>query len=169
MTGEVVETSGDAEGAPGRISKHVPACAIEFVQLLPELALTLYQAAPHERNVTLSGGKLTSRQMQAVIHLAHHPRTTMSGLAAGIGIGRAATTELVTRMEEMGVVRREHHERDRRVVIVSLVDQAEGYANELLAVWGDSVAATFEQFPCLDPLTVTEFLRALICRWKRAV
>lgn len=46
----------------------------------------------------------------------------MTRVAELIGSGLPTATGIVTRMEEHGLVRREHDTRDRRVVLVSLTD-----------------------------------------------
>ena len=61
----------------------------ELVQLLPDLAITLYETAPHARD-DATPTALSSRQMRVVVHLAHRPKMTMSDLADGLGISRAA-------------------------------------------------------------------------------
>ena len=47
----------------------------------------------------------------------------MTRVAELIGSGLPTATGLVTRMEERGLVRREHDTRDRRVVFVTLTDE----------------------------------------------
>jgi len=142
------------------------AALLEFVQLLPDLAVTILQAAPHGCREHTSLAALTSRQTRVVIHLAHRPSITMSELAEGLGIGRAATTELVARLEDKGLVRREYSENDRRIVRVRLARQAEGYAEKTIHDWAASIAPTFARFPSIDPATLADLLRALMDEWK---
>jgi DNA-binding MarR family transcriptional regulator len=47
----------------------------------------------------------------------------MTRVAELVGSGLPTATGIVTRMEERGLVRREHATRDRRVVLVSLTDE----------------------------------------------
>jgi DNA-binding MarR family transcriptional regulator len=90
----------------------------------------------------------------------------MSEFAAGLEISRAAASELVTRLLEKGVVRRDADDTDRRVVRVRLAGSAEGYASHILAEWSRRLGAVFARFPELDPETLTAFLRALIDELK---
>jgi DNA-binding MarR family transcriptional regulator len=99
---------------------------MEFVQLLPDLAVTLHQAVPHDHHGFPAADAITGRQMRAVVHLAHHGRMTMGEFVDGLSIGRAAATELIARLPEKGVVRRERDDTDRRTVFVSLAGRADG-------------------------------------------
>jgi DNA-binding MarR family transcriptional regulator len=139
----------------------------QLVQLLPELAVTLYEAGPHEEARSHAHGeRLTGRQMKAVMFLAHHGTVTMGELAEGLEIGRAAASELVARLTEKKVAVRKDDPHDRRVVLVGLVGRAEGYADTLLAQWRDRLEAAFALYPDLDPDTLVAFLRTLIKQLK---
>jgi DNA-binding MarR family transcriptional regulator len=140
---------------------------MELVRILPDLAVTLYQAVPHGHH-GLPAAALTSGQMRAVVHLAHHGRMTMGEFAGGLSISRAAATEVIARLAEKGFVRREHDDADRRIVFVSLAGHAEGYADSMLAEWREHVEGTLTSFPEIDPATLVAFLRALVLRWKTA-
>ena len=139
---------------------------MEFVQMLPDLAVTLYQAAPHGHHGLPIADGLAGRQMRAVVHLAHHGRMPIGEFADGLSIGRAAAGELIARLSEKGVVRRQHDDTDRRIVFVSLTGRAEDYADTMLAEWRENVEATLASFPEIDPATLVAFLRALALRWK---
>ena len=143
------------------------AITAELVQLLPELAVTLFEAGPHkEARSQARGEPLTGRQMRAVVFLAHRGGITMGELADGLEIGRAAASELVTRLSEKHFVVREDDPSDRRVVHVTLAGPAEGYADSLLAAWSDQLEAVFALYPGIDPETLVAFLRTLIDRLK---
>ena len=139
----------------------------EFVHLLPELAVALYEAGPHkEARWYAEADPLTGRQMKAVVFLAHRGRITMGEFAGGLEISRAAASELVARLAEKNVVVREDDLHDRRVVHVRLAGRAAGYADSLLAQWRDQLEAAFARFPSIDPDTLVAFLRDLILRLK---
>jgi len=139
----------------------------EFVHLLPELAVALYEAGPHkEARRYAEGEPLTSRQMKAVVFLAHRGRITMGEFADGLDISRAAASELVARLAEKNVVVREDDPHDRRVVHVKLAGPAAGYADSLIALWRDQLEAAFARFPGIDPDTLVAFLRDLTLQLK---
>jgi DNA-binding MarR family transcriptional regulator len=139
----------------------------QLARLLPELGVALYDSAPHHHGRGKPIPKaLTGRQMEAVVFLAHRDSVTMGEFADGLAISRAAASELVTRLLEKGVVRRDPDEIDRRIVRVRLAGRAEGYATDVLAEWSQRLAAVFARFPELDPQTLVAFLRALIDELK---
>ena len=143
------------------------AVTAELARLLPELGVALYESAPHHRGRGRPLPKaLTGRQMEAVVFLAHRDAVTMGEFAHGLDISRAAASELVTRLLEKGVVRRDPDEADRRVVRVRLAGRAEGYATDVLAQWSERLGTVFARFPELDPDTLIAFLRALIDELK---
>ncbi|HET6495127.1 MAG TPA: hypothetical protein VFH61_07165 [Thermoleophilia bacterium] len=114
---------------------------MEYVQMLPDLAVTLHQAVPHD----------------------HHGFPAADGLS----IGRAAT-EVIARLSEKDVVRRERDDTDRRIVFVSLAGRADGNADTALTEWREDVEATLASYPEIDPATLVAFLRALVLRLKIA-
>jgi len=99
-------------------------------ELLDEL--TTWQ--PRER---MSAFKSWLRGSLSLIHL--HVLTVleaegslpMSHLAESLDVSVASATGIVTRMEERGLVQREHDEADRRIVMVSLTDAGRNVFREL--------------------------------------
>ena len=140
----------------------------ELARLLPELAVALYESAPHHHRAgrPAAAEPLTGRQMEAVVFLAHRRRVTMGEFADGLEISRAAASELVARLAEKDVVRRETDPDDRRIVSVRLAGAAERYAGEMHDEWRRHLDAVFARFPGIDPDTLVAFLGALIERLK---
>ncbi len=139
----------------------------QLVQLLPELAVTLYEAGPHdEARRHRRAEPLTGRQMKAVMYLAHHGKATMGEFADGLQIGRAAASELAARLVDRGVAVREPDAADRRVIHLRLAGEAEGYADSLLAQWRDQLDEAFALYPAIDPETLVAFVRTLITQLR---
>ncbi len=140
-----------------------PAAAL--VALLPELAVAVYETAPHGDAVRRAAGRqLTARQMAVVVALARRPGATMSELAAALGVGRAAASELVERLVQKGVVQRVPDPADRRAVRLDLSPRARALAEAMQAGWRAEVEAAFDDTPSLDPATLIAFLDALLDR-----
>jgi DNA-binding MarR family transcriptional regulator len=139
----------------------------ELARLLPELAVALYESAPHHHAPRPAAAEpLTGRQMEAIVYLSHHRRVTMGEFAGGLEISPAAASELVARLIEKDVVRRETDPDDRRVVHVRLAGAAEQYAGEMHEVWRRQLDGVFARFPAIDPDTLVAFLGALIDQLK---
>jgi DNA-binding MarR family transcriptional regulator len=140
----------------------------ELARLLPELAVALYESSPHHGGAAQRAivEPLTGRQMEAIVYLSHRRRVTMGEFADGLEISRAAASELVARLIEKDLVRREADPRDRRVVHVRLAGRAERYAGEMQEEWRRHIGAVFARFPGIDPDTLIAFLGALIDQLK---
>ncbi len=118
----------------------------ELVRLLPELAVALYESAPHHRRGRrpLTAEPLTGRQMEAVVFLSHRRRVTMGEFAGGLQISPAA----------------------RRVVFIRLAGEAERYAGEVHKLWRRQLDTVFARYPSIDPGTLVAFLGDLIDQLK---
>jgi len=161
------EQTGTA--GPGGAAPPAPAdTTTQLARLLPELAVALYESAPHhaEARRAATSEPLTGRQMEAVVFLAPRRRVTMSEFADGLEISRAAASELVARLLEKDVIRREADPADRRVVYVRLAGRAESYAGVMHEQWRRQLDAVFARFPDIDPDTLIAFLGALIDQLK---
>ncbi len=141
----------------------------QLAQILPGLALALYETAPHGISAAHSEeAQLTPTQRRAVIHLAHNGPLTMSELATGLGIGRAAASELVARLVAQGVAKRDADAVDRRIVLVSLAGPAATYVEEVLTYWGELLTDAFAHHPTIDPDDLVAFLQTLTAKLKEA-
>jgi DNA-binding MarR family transcriptional regulator len=133
----------------------------DLVRLLPELAVTLFEAVPHHSVRTTSSTPLTTRQMLAVLQLSRRGSLTMSEFADTLAISRAAATEMAERLTEKGLTVREADETDRRRVYLRLSPGASGLAAEALDGLRVHIGAAFARHPDLDPETLVAFLATL--------
>lgn len=139
----------------------------ELLKLLPELAVTLRETGAHaQARLQHPYLRLTARQMAAVIHLGRYGEQTMGEFAAGMDMSRAAATELVERLEEKGMVLREHDTADRRQIRVRLDDRAAEQVRAALEQRRADLRRALESCPDLDPQVLARFLRALIEQMK---
>ena len=86
----------------------------------------------------------------------------MGEFADGLEISPAAATELVARLIEKGVARREADPGDRRVVHIRLAGDAEQYAETMHDAWQRQIDVVFARYPGIDPDTLVAFLGDLI-------
>jgi DNA-binding MarR family transcriptional regulator len=140
----------------------------ELARLLPELAVALYESTPHARRGERAPAtrRLTGRQLEAVVFLSHHRRVTMGEFADGLKVSPAAATELVARLTEKGVVRREADADDRRVVFIRLAGDAEAYAESMHDEWREHIETVFARHPGIDPDALIALLDDLIHQLK---
>jgi len=81
-------------------------------------------------------------------------------------VSRAAATELVERLEEKGIVLREHDSADRRQIRVRMDDRAAATVRAALDQRRTDLRRALDSCPDLDPLVLAQFLRALIQQTK---
>jgi DNA-binding MarR family transcriptional regulator len=72
---------------------------------------------------SIEGSDVTPRMLGLLRHLEGAGPLTVGEQAAHLGIGRAATSELIDRLESKGLVARMRDERDHRRVFVWLTDE----------------------------------------------
>jgi len=137
--------------------------AVELLKVLPELAVALYRAAPHEHAHAAPPGAapVTARQMEAVVHLATCGRQTMSELAAGLDVSKAAASEMIERLVAKGLVRRDVSASDRRVVTVEVAAGVQARVDHDIDRWRGQLQTVLARFPGLEPAVLIDVLAAL--------
>lgn len=157
-----------AKQDPDRSAQTCAAAAAALARLLPELAVALYESSPHHRDghPAAAGEPLTARQMEAVVLLAGREGATMGELAAGLGVSRAAATELVDRLVAKGVAVRDGDPGDRRRVLVRLSPPAQRLARAQLDDWQQRLTTVCARHPQIDPDTLVALVRDLVNELK---
>lgn len=91
---------------------------------MPELALALRRTRGHLPAALQEAGRLGDRHVSALVSLAVAGPATVSELAERMNMSLAHSSLVVGELAGSGLVDRDHHERDRRRIIVSLSDRA---------------------------------------------
>jgi DNA-binding MarR family transcriptional regulator len=92
--------------------------------LMPELAFALRRRRGELPAALKQAGKLGDRHIGALVSLAVAGPATVSELGERLDMTIAHTSLVVGELAAAGLVNRDHDERDRRRVIVSLSEQA---------------------------------------------
>ena len=143
--------------------RNVAAAADRLLVLLPDLVAALRESGPHDDvRRRLGEPSVTPRQMAALIDLYLKGAQSMTAFAAGMGIGRAAATEMAERLEGLGLVRRSHSADDRRVVVVTLSPSAEREARTILERRRHDLEHVLRRFADVSPELFAEFVIALV-------
>ena len=104
---------------------------------------------------------LTMPQLKIVLLLLFNDSLRMSELASGLGVSLATATGVVDRLVERGIIQRESHPSDRRVVLCQL--SAEG--RELVSgLWQSARERTWDLLRAVHPEElplITQALEAL--------
>lgn len=118
----------------------------------------LFQAQRRLRGRDARHGGITFSQGRLLAGLAEQDRRPASRLAADAGIGAASATEMIDALEALGLVTRERHEGDRRMVLVCLTDEGRRTIEERRS----QVRAVFERaLADLDPAELEAVPRVL--------
>jgi len=117
----------------------------------------------HVSRRPVGGSDLTPRMLGVLHHLSVGGPLTLGELATHLGLSKATATELVTRVEERGLVDRMRDERDRRRVYVWLTDlgrkRADAHARVLA---DDELLAAVDRMAPTDRESLINGLRALL-------
>ena len=132
------------------------------------LALIARERASHLRRWCRQDVSMTA--MHVLLAIEAHGSMPMSRLAEILDVGLSNATGIITRLEERGLIRREHDEADRRIVLVTATERgrqvledrefmtAEGL-RVVLGAMRPSQRASFVQ-ALRDFVTTSERLRA---------
>ena len=91
----------------------------------------------HVSRRPVDGSDLTPRMLGVLHHLTASGPLTLGELATHLGLSKATATELVTRVQQRGLVDRMRDERDQRRVYVWLTEHGRQRANSHARVLAD--------------------------------
>jgi DNA-binding MarR family transcriptional regulator len=97
-------------------------------------------------------------QARAMAHLFQHGVSTVSEVAAGIGVSLATASELIDRLVDAGNVRRDVNPKDRRQHQLSLVPEAVAWCLEVREVQREQLRAAAAG---IDPNDWAAFVRGM--------
>jgi DNA-binding MarR family transcriptional regulator len=136
---------------------------VEEVARLYPLVYRMFHTSHH----TLPGTEVTPRMLGVLQHLAAAGPLTLSELALHLSLSKAATTELVDRLERKELVARMHDERDRRRVFIWLTDSGRERASEHPRVLEDELLlAALTRMAPDDRQALIDGMRALVAARK---
>ena len=117
----------------------------------------------HVSRHPIIGSDLTPRMLIVLHHLSASGPLTIGELATHLGLSKATATELVTRVQQRGLVDRMRDERDRRRVYVWLTEHGRQRANSHARVLADDelLTAVGRMTPA-DRTSLINGLRALL-------
>jgi DNA-binding MarR family transcriptional regulator len=108
----------------------------------------------HERSISMAHVFLMSM-------IDKHGAMPMTRVAELLGSGLPTATGFVSRMEERGLVRRDHDTRDRRVVLVSLTEAGAAEVRELHEARQQRVTAAISQLSESEQARLLSSIRSL--------
>jgi DNA-binding MarR family transcriptional regulator len=95
----------------------------EYLELLADVFAEIVQRGRENRYVTKpSDSEVTPALMQCLQYVYLHGASSIHRIAEGLSISMPGASQLVDRLAQRGLVRREESERDRRQTTVELTD-----------------------------------------------
>ncbi len=139
--------------------------AFETSQLLLELIHVSYATRAAEARTAASGGRSARRStpsthaIRAAIHVYQHGERTIGELATGLAISYGWASRVVSELEAEGMLDRRVDPSDRRVVRVSLTDEAMDMVERTYRWRGEAVERALAGLDADERRTVMDFLR----------
>jgi DNA-binding MarR family transcriptional regulator len=132
--------------------------AARLAPLLPQLVLAYQRRAGDIPAALRDAGQLGQRHVGMLVMLAIGGPLTVSALAQRSGMTVAHASLVVGELAKAGLVTREHDERDRRRILVSLSETAEPAVAEMRRRNAEPVIAFLRE---LDEPQAEEFIATL--------
>jgi len=107
-------------------------------------------------------GGLTPPQFFLMRFLARHGPARVSNVAATMGVTNGAITGLSDRLVEMGLVRREHVENDRRLVLLDVTDEGRRLLAESEQKWHRQIAELLSPLDDHELALLADMLEKLV-------
>jgi len=117
------------------------------------------------RSSIYSGSYLTELNVQQLktLFLLHVQETTnMSELSSRLGVGLPTVTNLVRKLEEKGLVAREHDTTDRRVVFCTVTERGKAEIEQLWSVRKEQIDKLAESLSEEDVKLVTRAMEIIL-------
>ena len=96
----------------------------EFLEQFMKIMRVLHRTAL-PRNIIDSKSAITPLQLEALLYLHTHPKSTVSTLGKYLQLSSSAIAQLTDRLAKAGLLRRTPNPRDRRSVVLSLTPKGE--------------------------------------------
>ena len=132
--------------------------------------LELYRALLRVSHVLRHGHgepelKMAPGQKRVLTTLARHDSMSQRDLLEEMGLARATLSELLTRLEEKGLIERARSKADRRVIIVSLTKQGKAASKKVIDIELDIAEEAFAPLSAAQKDDMKSMLDAMLQSW----
>lgn len=109
--------------------------------------------------------KMAPGQKRVLTTLARHGSMSQRDLLEEMGLARATLSELLTRLEEKGLIERARSKADRRVTIVSLTKQGKAASKKVIDIELDIAEEAFAPLSAAQKDDMKSMLDAVLQSW----
>lgn len=109
--------------------------------------------------------KMAPGQQRVLTMLSRHDSMSQRDLLEEMGLARATLSELLTRLEEKGLIERERSKADRRVIIISLTKKGKAASKKIVAIESDIADEAFAPLSAAQKDDMKSMLDAMLQSW----
>ena len=110
--------------------------------------------------------RMAPGQQRVLTALARHDSLSQRDLLEEMGLARATLSELLTRLEEKGLVERARSKADRRVTIVSLTKKGKAAAKKVVRIESDIADEAFAPLSAEQKNDLKSTLDTVLQSWN---
>jgi len=110
---------------------------------------------------------LGPNDLTAIQHLAENPDLGPAELSRRLGITTASATALLDRMENLGHLRREPNQKDRRRLTITITPQAMNALLTVLKPVIEEIDLVAAEFSAEEQETIIKFLKKATDSWRK--
>src|SRR5262245_52413967 len=115
----------------------------QFANEVLEIMPVMFREFARRENNALVRGKISCPQMVALTMASERSEITVGEIAKVLSSEKSAVSVLLERLVKMGMMRRRHDERDRRLVWMSLTPKGKKVTEQILSQKRESFKAIF--------------------------
>ena len=109
--------------------------------------------------------KMAPGQQRVLTMLARHDSMSQRDLLEEMGLARATLSELLTRLQEKGLIEREHSKADRRVIIISLTKKGKAASKKVIDLESAIADEAFAPLSAAQKKDMKSMLDAVLQSW----
>jgi DNA-binding MarR family transcriptional regulator len=139
----------------------------EIIDSIRGMQRAMKNQAPKAHFFKLGVMNMTISQLDTMAYIFDHKKAKMSELAKNAGVKMPTMTDMINKLIKMGVVSREHDEKDRRTVWVSITKETEKMVAFHLKKRDDAVASILQALNGEERKQAASILKKLVNSLER--
>lgn len=139
----------------------------QIIDSIREMQKYFKSKAPHDRFFKMGVMNMTLSQLDTMAYLYEHKRAKMSELSKNAGVKMPTMTDMINKLLKSGLVKREHDEKDRRTVRVSITKNVEKMVAFHLKKRDEAVASIMKVLSEEEKTQAVNILKKLVKSLER--
>lgn len=139
----------------------------EIVESIRSMQKAMKNQAPKSHFFKLGVMNMTLSQLDTMAYIYEHKKAKMSELSKNAGVKMPTMTDMVDKLTKTGLVKREHDEKDRRTVWVSITKETEKMVAFHLKKRDESVASILKVLSAEEKKQAALILKKIVNSLER--